>query len=110
MNSFNVTGRLGQDPELNEVGEDAKVANFSIANDEGYGTNWFDVAAWNGQAEFVMEHFSKGDRIEITGAVEMDDEYGASVRAYRVGFGGGSKKQEGGGDFEDPDDDEDVPF
>jgi len=93
MNVAAISGRLGGDPELNEV-NDSTVANFSVAEDHGYGTNWFDVAAWGQNAEFVDTHFSKGDRIEVTGTLEIDDEYGLSIRANRVSFGDSSTQED----------------
>ena len=35
LNKVTLIGRLGQDPEVREVGS-SKVANFSIATDESY--------------------------------------------------------------------------
>lgn len=72
MNSFSVSGNIGQDLELDEAGG-TPVVNGSLAEDHGYGTNWFDFVAWGETAERMAEHVSKGDGIEIMGTLEQDE-------------------------------------
>ena len=74
MNTVILKGRLGQDPELKEVGNDKKVVNFSIATNDGTKekpkTNWNNCSAWGRTAEVINQYFKKGDEIMITGAID----------------------------------------
>lgn len=89
MNSFQVSGNIGDDLELQEAGG-TPVVNGSIAEDHGYGTNWFDFVAWGETAERMAEHVGKGDGIEIAGTLE-EDEYensgGQTVSTVQVRVG-----------------------
>lgn len=71
MNSFQVSGNVGQELELDEA-NGTPVVNGSLAEDHGYGANWFDFVAWGETAERMAEHVSKGDGIEIAGTLEQD--------------------------------------
>jgi len=74
MNSINIIGRLGRDPEKRFTSGGTAVANFTIAVDDGFGekktTNWFQVTAWSKTAEFVDQYFKKGSKIAITGRLQ----------------------------------------
>lgn len=100
MNSFSVSGNVGDDLELQEAGG-SPVVNGSLAEDHGYGTNWFDFVAWGETAERMAEHVSKGDGIEVMGTLEEDkyensDGQTVSTVQVRVGqwsFGVGDSAQ-----------------
>jgi single-strand DNA-binding protein len=75
--AFNKTilmGRLTADVELRETASGHQVANFNIAVDRGYGekkeTDFFPVVAWNGMAETIAKHFSKGSQILVSGQLQ----------------------------------------
>lgn len=107
MNSFSVSGNIGQDLELDEAGG-TPVVNGSLAEDHGYGTNWFDFVAWGETAERMVEHVSKGDGIEIMGTLEQDEYENSegqtvSTLQVRVGqwsFGVGDSAGDGAGGSE----------
>ena len=68
-----LTGRLTADPELRVTGE-TKLCKFRIAVDrpkkkgaETAETDFFNCTAWNHNAEFVNDMFSKGEMITIVG-------------------------------------------
>jgi len=77
MNVVCIDGRLGRDPELRYTPTGKAVCNFSIANDIGYGenrtTHWFNIFAWNGQAEAVCQHLIKGNHVAVTGNLVVRD-------------------------------------
>jgi single-strand DNA-binding protein len=61
-------GHLGSDPEVRTVGDDKKVANFSLAVRSGKeGTEWVRVAAWDRQAEIAEKWLTKGSKAYVEG-------------------------------------------
>lgn len=74
-NKVIMMGRLTRDPELRAT-QNSQVCEIGIAVDSGWGehkrTCFVDVTIWGKQAEFVNEHFQKGDGIHIDGRLEFD--------------------------------------
>lgn len=85
-NSFTLVGRIGNEPELKEVGDNT-VLNLSIAYNDVYKdkdgekqekTHWFRVAFWNERAESLVKVLRKGQLVGIDGKLivkvrEKDD-------------------------------------
>ena len=78
LNKVILIGRLGQDPDVREVGT-SKVANFSVATDESYTdrngnkvekTEWHRVVMWNKAAENAGAYLKKGSLVYIEGKLE----------------------------------------
>jgi single-strand DNA-binding protein len=70
-------GRLTKDPELRKTAQDISVVGFSIAVDRNYvkkgeerQTDFFDVVAWRGTADFIAQYFGKGDMIAVDGQLQ----------------------------------------
>lgn len=76
MNSVTVIGRITNDLEVRKVGQDLSVLSFSIALNERYGNNdetyFFDVTAWNKQADTIANYFKKGQRIGVSGRLKQE--------------------------------------
>lgn len=74
MNIVMLIGRLVKDPELVMVGQNIPKASFTIAvparfkRDETY---FVDAVAWRKTAETLSQHVKKGDRVAISGALEI---------------------------------------
>lgn len=69
MNSINVIGNLGADPESRQVGE-STVCKFRVAVKRPFAkdaTDWFTVKAWGKTGEFVQQYLKKGAKVAITG-------------------------------------------
>lgn len=81
MNVVIETGRLVADPELHHTSNDIAVTGIRIAvnrpwrKDKEQKTDFLDVTAWRGTAEFICRNFSKGDMIEVHGALRVSDNY-----------------------------------
>lgn len=82
-NTVSLIGRLGQDPKINAVGKDNKVAKFSVATNEAYkrkngewveNTQWHNVVAWGKVAELSEKLLKKGSEIVLEGKL-VNDEY-----------------------------------
>ena len=102
-NVISFVGRIGNDPELKEVGG-SSVLNFRIANDTGFGdrktTNWFRCGYWGKRAESVSAHLSKGKQIFVIGELtlreyEKDGEKRMSpeLNISQLDFVGGGKSE-----------------
>lgn len=75
-NSVRLIGRLGADPEIRQIGDDKKVAHFSMATHEIHHdaegnkvtrTCWHSLTAWNLQARLAEQYLYKGQEIAIEG-------------------------------------------
>ena len=74
LNSVCLMGRLTRDPELRQTNTGKPVANFSIACDRDHNreeTDFIDVVAWNGTAEFVNRYFQKGQMAVVKGRLQI---------------------------------------
>lgn len=103
-------GRLTADPELRSTATNLSVTSFSVAVNRPYTsksgerqTDFFNVVAWRGQAEFICKYFKKGNCILIDGRLETReyiDKNGTKQRvteiiAENVSFTGESKSAAG---------------
>ena len=77
LNTIILMGRLTADPELRTTGTGAAVTTFAIAVDRDYQkageekqTDFFDVVAWRGTAEFVARNFQKGKLMAVKGSLQ----------------------------------------
>ena len=79
MNQMWLVGRITRDPEVNEVGDEKKVSNITLAvqrpfkNVEGeYETDFIDVTLWNSIASNTAEYCHKGDLVGVRGRLQVD--------------------------------------
>ena len=110
LNQITIAGRLTRDPELRHTANGTAVASFALAVDRDYTskdggereTDFVDVVAWRGTAEFVCKYFTKGQAAIVSGRLQIrpwTDDNGnkrrsAEIVAEHVYFGG--SKKEGG--------------
>lgn len=77
MNKVILIGRLTRDPELRYTATNTAVCQFTVAVDrrvksENQPTaDFIPVVAWRQTAEFVSKYFSKGNRIAVTGSIQV---------------------------------------
>lgn len=147
LNRAILMGRITKSPELKNTQSGVPVLQISIAVDRDYTpkgqekqTDFINVVAWRGTAEFIAKHFEKGQLIALTGSIQTrsyTDSQGnkrsvTEVIADQVYFAG-SKKESGNrasresgadtvpayesrlpaealGDFEEISADSDLPF
>jgi single-strand DNA-binding protein len=93
MNVVVLVGRLTDHPELKKTSSDISVTRFSIAVDRPYKsgedkqTDFINIVAWRQTAEFITNHFKKGQRIGIEGSLRMNkftDKDGNNRITYEV--------------------------
>ena len=77
LNRTLLTGRLTRDPEMRTTQSGKSVANFSLAVERDFKgpdgekeTDFFDVVAWGGTAEFVCKYFTKGRMATVDGRLQ----------------------------------------
>lgn len=129
-----LTGRLTADPELKTTPNGISVTSFSIAVNRNYKageeqqTDFINIVAWRQNAEFITKYFQKGSLIGIEGAIQTrnyQDKNGNNRTAFEVVVKNAqfveSKKNDGNttdapaysgdtNDFEETNDDGDLPF
>ena len=131
MNSVNIMGRLVTAPELRYTQNNTPVCTFRMAYNTRYGgkeeSHFFSVVAWRNTAEFIAKYFDKGGRIAITGELQQrtyekngENRSVVEILAKSAYFCESRKntRQEADfeecgtqeNDFQEYDDDGDVPF
>ena len=93
FNQFILVGRLTADPELKKTKNDVPVVGFSLAVDRPYRkdaekqTDFINITAWRGTAEFIVKYFSKGSAIGVEGSIQTHsytDKDGNKRTAFEV--------------------------
>lgn len=88
-----LTGRLTANPELKTTQNGASVCSFTIAVDRPYKsgeekkTDFINIVAWRGTAEFITHYFTKGSLIGIEGSIQTrkyEDKDGNNRTAFEV--------------------------
>ncbi len=106
LNKFMVAGRLTADPEIQTVGEN-RLCKFTIACDrprkkgvDKPETDFFHCAAWNRNADVIVDWFGKGDLVTLVGAVHIDrfvkdgqKRTSTEVKVEEIHFSGGKKRE-----------------
>ena len=76
LNKVILMGRLAADPELRRTTSGTAVTSFSLAverakaRDGSKETDFIDVVAWSGTAEFVCQWFQKGQLLALCGRLQ----------------------------------------
>lgn len=77
LNHITIMGRLVRDPELRYTQSGIPVCTFRIATERDYTTqggdretDFFDITAWRGTAEFIGRYFTKGRMITVDGRLQ----------------------------------------
>lgn len=134
LNNVTLMGRICGEVELRTTTSGKSVATFRIAVDRPYTkqgeekkADFITIVAWGNTADFVSKYFSKGSMIALRGEIQTrnyEDKNGnkrtaTEVVAREVSFCG--SKNEGNNssvapsspvppDYEEIEDDEDLPF
>lgn len=80
LNHIVLMGRIARDIELRHTQNGTAVTSFTLAVDrdvkgrDGHReTDWIDVVAWRGTAEFVSRYLGKGRMVVVEGRLQMRD-------------------------------------
>lgn len=113
LNVAVVMGRLVADPELRHTPNNVSVTSFTLAVDRTYvksgeerQTDFIDIVAWRGTADFICKYFRKGQMMAVHGSIQtrtFNDKDGNKRKAFEiladdVSFAD-SKRNESGGNY-----------
>lgn len=94
INQAVIMGRLTADPELRQTQSGLSVTSFTVAVDRSFvkqgeerQTDFIDVVAWRGTAEFVSRYFQKGSMIALRGAIQTssyEDKNGIKRKKFEI--------------------------
>ena len=77
LNHVTLMGRLTADPELKKTESGVAFCRFSLAVERNYKnangeyeTDFYDVTAWRGTAEFLSKYFAKGRVAAVDGHLQ----------------------------------------
>ena len=95
LNKVFIQGRMCADPVLRHTQSGTAVASFSLAVERDFkdkqtgekATDFIDVVAWRGTAEFVSRFFTKGRMAVVVGSLQIrawEDKEGNKRRTAEV--------------------------
>ena len=114
LNVAVVMGRLVADPELRHTPSDVAVTSFTLAVDRSYvksgterQTDFIDIVAWRGTADFVCKYFRKGQMMAVHGSIQTrtyTDKDGNKRKAFEivaddVNFADSKRNSDGGSNY-----------
>ena len=88
LNKVTLIGNLGNDPSIQTLEGNIKVAKFSLATTESYkdsngqnqsNTDWHNVVLWRGLADLANNYLKKGSLVYVEGKLKtrsFDDKDG----------------------------------
>lgn len=88
MNSINIIGTLGRDPQINAAGTMASISiavkrKFKNKETNEYETDWFNCKAFNKTAELIRDNFYKGSQIAFEGHLQNNNHEKDGKMVYR---------------------------
>ena len=78
LNKVILMGRLTKDPELRATQSGVSVVSFTLAVERDFAkpgkqkeTDFINIIAWRGTAEFVSKYFTKGQLVAVSGRLQV---------------------------------------
>lgn len=78
INKIVLTGRLTANPELRYTASNTAVTSFTLAVDRNFKNengnkeaDFINIVAWNKKAELIHQYLKKGDRVGISGRLQV---------------------------------------
>lgn len=94
LNHTTLMGRLTREPELKHTTSGIPVTSFTLAVDrpkskdaDSAATDFIDIVAWRGTAEFVTKWFRKGQLVAVEGRIQVrnyEDKAGNKRKAVEI--------------------------
>ena len=121
INTINLVGRAGREPDVRYFESGSIVANFTLAvnrrsRDEE--PDWFNLEIWGKQAQIAADYVRKGSLIGITGSFKIDswkdkntgeDRYKPVVRVDRLNLLS-SRKESDNNQYDNNSRSSEIPF
>ena len=121
INTINLVGRAGREPDVRYFESGSTVANFTLAVNRisrGDEPDWFNLEIWGKQAQIAADYVKKGSLVGITGSFKIDswkdkntgeDRFKPVVRVDRLNLLS-SKKETDNSNFSNSNNSGDIPF
>ena len=121
INTINLVGRAGREPDVRYFESGSTVANFTLAvnriskSDE---PDWFNLEICGKQAQIAADYVKKGSLVGITGSFKIDswkdkntgeDRFKPVVRVDRLNLLS-SRRETDNGNFSNNNNSGDIPF
>lgn len=90
MNSINIIGRMGSDPELKTTQSGITVCSFTLAVKRPRvkdTTDWLPIVAWRQSAEYISKYAHKGSMVAVSGVLttrKYETNNGEKRVAYKI--------------------------
>ncbi len=128
MNKVILSGNLTRDPEIRYTQSGKAIAKLGLAVSRRFSrdvTDFFNLTAWDKQAEFCNRYLKKGTSVIVEGRVENDNyedkngvkHYSFNIQVENIEFAGSARRQSDNQNSEpepeppmDESDDDSVPF
>ncbi len=111
INKVIIVGRLGNDPDMKQIGSGQTVTRLSVATSEQWAdkdgkkqekTEWHRITAWGKLAEICGKHLSKGRQVYVEGRLQTNSwedaqgqkRYSTEIVAQTVQFLGAPSDRE----------------
>ena len=121
INTINLVGRAGREPDVRYFESGSTVANFTLAVNRisrGDEPDWFNLEVWGKQAQIAADYIKKGSLVGITGSFKIDswkdkntgeDRFKPVVRVDRLNLLS-SRKESENTNFSNNNNYADIPF
>ena len=121
INTINLVGRDGREPDVRYFESGSTVANFTLAVNRisrGDEPDWFNLEIWGKQAQIAADYVKKGSLVGITGSFKIDswkdkntgeDRFKPVVRVDRLNLLS-SKKETDNSNFSNNNNSGEIPF
>ena len=121
INTINLVGRAGREPDVRYFESGSTVANFTLAVNrisKGDEPDWFNLEIWGKQAQIAADYVKKGSLVGITGSLKIDswkdkntgeDRFKPVIRVDRLNLLS-SKKEMDNSQFSNNNSSGDIPF
>ena len=76
INTINLVGRAGREPDVRYFESGSIVANFTLAvnrRSREEEPDWFNLEIWGKQAQIAADYVKKGSLIGVTGSFKIDN-------------------------------------
>lgn len=122
INSVSLIGNIGNDIDLRHTQSGKAVCSFNLAVKDYNKTVWITIVAWDKTAEAIAQYCNKGSKVGVTGRIDVrdwTDRDGNKRKAFEVvasNFDFCEKRESRDygdsmpGEFEELDDDGELPF
>ena len=112
INTINLVGRAGREPDVRYFESGSIVANFTIAvnrrsRDEE--PDWFNLEIWGKQAQIAADYVKKGSLIGITGSFKIDSWKDKNTGEDRLNLLG-SRKDSDNNQYSNSNNSSEIPF